>query len=170
MSKTKFKTGYDDDKSADPTIDCVAAEKHGDLSRTVQSEKENCDINVIVARFEKTGLLTHTMDKVKATFGDFSNMPSFHEAQGVIAKSNQLFMEMPASIRNRFQNDPGIFLDFFADPENQPEAIKLGLATARTPAEPSSLVLPQEAPPNSSGGALKLETASKASKKASTED
>lgn len=129
-STNKFYTGYGDTPNEiDPGIDCATAEKNGDLSQTIQSEKDACDINRIVDRYQRTGILTHTRDAIQARYGDFSNIPDFHEAQNIVAQANQLFMQMPAQIRSRFQNDAGNFLNFFQDPNNQEEAIKLGLAT-----------------------------------------
>ena len=38
---------------------------------------------------------------------------------------------MPAEVRDRFQNDPGRFLEFANDASNYEEALKMGLAIKR---------------------------------------
>lgn len=39
------------------------------------------------------------------------------------------FMTLPASVRERFANDPGEFLKFAEDPANLDEMVDMGLAT-----------------------------------------
>lgn len=124
---TRFVSAYD--RRLDPVIDCAAAEADGDLSQTVQAEKDNCDINVIIARFQKTGILPDIKGRVASVFGDISNVPDFHEAQTIVAKAGQLFMELPADVRSRFSNDPGQFLSFVGDPKNADALVEMGLAT-----------------------------------------
>ena len=43
----------------------------------------------------------------------------------------RLFAAMPAEVRDRFQNDPGRFLEFANDASNYEEALKMGLAIKR---------------------------------------
>ena len=46
----------------------------------------------------------------------------------IVATANSMFQDLPSSIRNQFQNDPGQFLDFVQDPENLEEMREMGLA------------------------------------------
>jgi hypothetical protein len=39
-------------------------------------------------------------------------------------------MEIPSEIRKQFNNNAGEFFNFVQDPNNQPELVKMGLATA----------------------------------------
>lgn len=103
-------------------LDCQAA-KDG---RTVQSEAAACDINNIMKNRDK-GLPVLVSD-LKAQFGDFTNIPDFHTAMGMIAQAQQGFDSLPALTRERFDNKPEKFVSFFMDPKNQQEAIDLGLA------------------------------------------
>jgi len=97
-------------------------------SRTKQSFKEECDINSILKRFEKTGELTHLM-KAEPKFGEFADVGTFHQAMGVVALANEQFAALSAHVRKRFNNNPEEFLEFTGNPENAQEMVKLGLAT-----------------------------------------
>lgn len=97
----------------------------GEKSMTRQSEAESCDINQIMKRFEKTGVLP--MDTREAVFTDVSEIGSFREALDVVARATAGFMELPAKVRERFGNDPVYFVDFCQDPANRGELEELGL-------------------------------------------
>jgi len=45
------------------------------------------------------------------------------------------FQAQPATIRDRFRNNPAEFIKFVQDPQNQEELIKLGLASRKQPVE-----------------------------------
>ncbi|AXL15038.1 internal scaffolding protein [Microviridae sp.] len=99
--------------------------------RTKQSHKEECDINTIMKRFEKTGIVDH-LNTHQGNYGDFTVMPDSYQAAVIhLQEAQDMFMTLPASIRAKFENDPGQFLDFASDPENLPEMRKLGLAPQR---------------------------------------
>lgn len=97
-----------------------------DVSRTIQSMKEESDINTIVKRFGITGQLP-TGVRVP-TFGDFTGVDDYRSAIDAMRLANDSFMKMPAEVRNRFQNDPQLFVEFCSDERNVDEMRKLGLA------------------------------------------
>lgn len=108
-----------------------------DESLAVQSAKEETDINTIVRRFGLTGELPGDVDMPQS--GDYAGVGDFHAAMNVVRKAQEEFLRVPADVRARFQNDPQRFTDFFNDPDNQEEAIRLGLATRKpvpVPPEP----------------------------------
>ncbi len=96
--------------------------------RTRQSMRDECDINLIMAKYAKTGFIDH-LSRHGTDYG-FANSVTFHEAMNVVSKADQMFQDLPSSARNRFHGDPAEFLDFVADPANLPEMVKLGLAVA----------------------------------------
>lgn len=102
-----------------PTIDCGPG-------RTKQSFKDQCDINKIVASFERTQDWTHVA-QAAPMFGDFSQITDFQTAVNKVAEVNASFMELPAEIRQRMDNDPNELLAFLSDDENLVEAVELGL-------------------------------------------
>lgn len=118
-------------------------------SQTLQSFKDDADINCIIARFENTGVLVDPTVPVSRTpqFGDYSEMPSYQEAQNVIVAANNAFNDLSAKIRERFGNDPAAYFDFVQSlkegSEDYAEAIRLGIIDKpldRTPEVPSGSV------------------------------
>lgn len=105
--------------------------KCDDETKTQQHFAEECDINVIVKRFGITGQLPQG---VRApTWGDFTDVVTdYHSAMNAIVQAQQAFDAMPADIRYRFRNDPGMFVDFCSDEANRAEAEKLGLVMPKT--------------------------------------
>ena len=102
-------------------------------SQTLQSFKDDADINCIIARYETTGVLVDPTVPVSRTpqFGDFSDMPTYQEAQNVIVAANNAFSDLPSKIRERFGNDPAAYFDFVQSlkegSEDYAEAIRLGI-------------------------------------------
>lgn len=104
-------------------------------SLTKRSFKNECDINIIMSKFEKTGLISHH-NAQQGQYGNFIGAPDYHHAMNLIIQANEMFASLPSKIRARFNNDPSEFLSFAQDPENTEEMIKLGLKHAEKPAEP----------------------------------
>lgn len=99
-----------------------------DPSRAKQSMKEETDINFIIRRFQKTGVIEHAK-QFAGTYEDFMDI-DFHQAMNVVAEAESMFLTVPSSIRKRFNNDPGEFLAFATDPKNLTEMREIGLAPA----------------------------------------
>jgi len=95
------------------------------LYRTEQGHKAECDVNNIVRKFDKTGLLTH-VSKFEADYGDLRGI-DFKNAMDLVLQSKKSFDGLPAAIKKRFRNSPEDLLRFMEDPSNRDEAIKLGL-------------------------------------------
>lgn len=114
--------------------------------KTMQSFKDECNINNIVSMYCKTGIWGNSLKPAtsKPMFGDFASVPDFVESQNIIAKSKELFDAMPLKIRQRFNFNPVELLEFVNNPDNKDEAIKLGIATEKAaPVETK----PPETPP-----------------------
>lgn len=99
-----------------------------DPSLAQQSFKDETDINVLLERFKVTGVLPQGV--AMPTFGDFTGISDYRTAVDAITKASNAFMDMPANVRNRFDNDPQKFLEFCSDDKNRDEAIRLGLVPA----------------------------------------
>ncbi|QXP44314.1 MAG: internal scaffolding protein [Arizlama microvirus] len=94
-------------------------------SVTQQSFRDECDINEIVRRFGLTGDLPQNVQMPIS--GDFRAITDFQSAMETVTKAQHEFMSLPASIRDRFANDPARLIGFLEDDANRDEAIKLGL-------------------------------------------
>nr|QJB19928.1 MAG: internal scaffolding protein [Microvirus sp.] len=111
---------YDTNKAADES-----ALKCEDKTLTQQHMKDECDINVLVKRFVVTGEIPQlTMPPMQ---GDFSTAPTYQEALNLMVEANRSFMQQPAEIRARFENDPAKFVDFCSDEKNRDELRRMGL-------------------------------------------
>lgn len=91
----------------------------------VQDALEETDINTIVRRFGITGQLPQGVRPPQ--YGDFTGVTDYREALDAVIEADRAFMQMPADVRKRFDNDPARFVDFCSDPGNLEEARKLGL-------------------------------------------
>lgn len=121
---------YDRDAASNESaLECL------DESMAIQSAEEESNINTIVRRFGISGELPGGYAMPQS--GDFTNIPDFHTAMNLVRKAQEEFVRVPAEIRARFNNDPGRFMEFFDDPANYDEALKLGLVNARPPVPPS---------------------------------
>lgn len=107
--------------------------------RVKQSFVAECDINNILKQYSATGQLRHI--SAKAEQGQYLDLPDdldFQSSMNIVKAGEVAFASLPAKTRDRFGNDPANFLLFMADPENQDEAIKLGLATRRPDPTPEA--------------------------------
>lgn len=112
---------YDFKKRSDAAVNPTVG-----ASLTVQSDAVDADINVIVRRFGITGQMPQNLRLPE--FGDFDGVDNFLDAQAVIQAAEREFMSIPAEIRARFDNDPGVFFQVAAEPANIEYMRELGLA------------------------------------------
>jgi len=137
----KFRTQYDENYNSQ-IFDTDPGEDEGLVQQHMRDE---CDINVIMARYATTGELTH-IGGIAGEFGDFSEVLDYKTGLERLMEADALFMELPASIRDRFNNDPAKFLDFATNSANQDELRTMGLAPPLpAPPEPSLVKVVQEA-------------------------
>lgn len=93
---------------------------------TQQQFKDECDINNIMRKYQTTGEITHIAKKI-GMYGDFSEIPDYHQMHQTVIEAEAAFMGLPAELRLRFKNDPGQLIDFLKDENNYEEGVKLGL-------------------------------------------
>lgn len=110
-----------------------------------QQFKDQCDINILMARYLETGEMPQVQDGL--TYGNFEGIFDFQTAMNAVRTAEELFSQFPARIKNRFDNNPQNMIGFLSDPENREEAEFLGLiAKQETPLnEPGPESLPREA-------------------------
>jgi phage internal scaffolding protein len=94
-------------------------------TRAQQHHKDECDINVILERFGKTGQVP--VNAISGNYGDFSGVHDYHTAMNALIAAESEFGALPAQIRNRFANDPANLVQVLDNPDNRAEAEKLGL-------------------------------------------
>jgi len=115
-----------------------------DEGRTRQSMADECDVNLIMAKYQVTGAIDH-FSRHSARYG-FADSVSFHEAMTVVSEAERMFNDLPSVLRSRFQGDPGQFLDYVQDEANADEMIELGLRDP-VPAQETPKARTEEVPP-----------------------
>lgn len=117
-----LRTQYNYDHNAASNASGLVCEEP---TRAQQHHKDECDINVILERFGKTGQLP--VNAISGTYGDFSGVHDYHTALNAIIAAESEFAALPAQIRNRFDNEPSKLIEFMNNENNTAEAEKLGL-------------------------------------------
>lgn len=115
-------------------------------SMTKQSHKDECDINLILRRFEKTGVLEHVREN-PGRYLDLPTEPDYQTALNTVMQAEAAFMELPSKVRERFRNDPALFVEFATDSRNLDEMVALGLAKKPPVSSPPEPVERPEEPP-----------------------
>lgn len=104
-------------------------------SMTKQSFAQESEINNIMARYEKTGIIDHVKQH-----GGYADMPAgldYQSALQLTIDAQLAFNELPAATRREFGNDPFEFLAFVEDPANVERMGELGLLEPREDEPPA---------------------------------
>lgn len=117
--------------NADPSfsLDC------SDLpSLTRQEFAAECDINTLMAQYEKTGVINH-FNRGAPQYVDFEAVPDLQTALHTLHEATAAFNNLPAIVRKEFDNDPVQFIEFATDPKNLDKMREYGLAAPLPPPE-----------------------------------
>lgn len=98
-----FKTLYSQDKIK-KVVDCS-----GDEKITEDFHQEATNINNIVERYARTGILPQGR---QGQYIDVSNVPDFQQMQQHVIDITRKFEMLPAKIRNEFNNDVNEYVAF----------------------------------------------------------
>lgn len=113
----------------DPGATAVA-----DDGMTRQEFKDECDINVLMATYEKNGSITH-FNMGTPQYLDVSDVPDLPTAIAYMDAAERAFMTLPASVRREFDNSAVQFVEFAQDPSNLSKMREWGLARPQEVAE-----------------------------------
>lgn len=99
------------------------------VSRTQQHFGKDANVNTIMKKYGKSGLLTDpTIKPTREPFyGDFSSVPTFMDAQNKMVDVKNWFNTLPPEIRSKFNNNPFECQAWIINPENKEDAQELGL-------------------------------------------
>jgi len=112
--------------------------KNNHPTRTQKQHRDDVDVNNIMAKYKRTGQITHLRNAQQGAYVDLTKLPhSYQQSLDIIKKAEDTFMSMPSEVRTRFDNNPQQLINFLKDKKNNEEAIKLGLIEA-----------PKQGPPN----------------------
>lgn len=127
--------GYDARAHSDATAVEVGSE-----SLVQQHFADEVDINTIMRRFGATRELPFGPDT--GIYGDFTGISDYESAVARVEGARERFMALPATVRERFDNDPGVLI---RAANELPEAEFLGLFAEEVAA-------PVASAPSASGG------------------
>lgn len=99
-------------------------------SLTQQSFKDDADINVLVRRFGLDHVAIPPYADDARYYGDFTNVPDLRTALDLVRDAENRFMDLDAKLRAKFDNNPAKLWHWINDPDNGPEAVRLGLLRA----------------------------------------
>lgn len=95
---------------------------------TIQSEKDNCDINVIMNRYATSGTpLPYRADGVEPVYADVSELGDYMENYQRCKQAEEMFNSLPSALRKELDNNPANLLPFIQDEKNKERCYEYGL-------------------------------------------
>lgn len=107
---------------------------------TKQSHKDECDIHKILSQYKRTGIIAHINSR-QPVFADLPDQHDYQDAIEVVRDAQGAFAELPATVRDQFDNDPFKLLEAIGNPERHAQLRELGIMKP-APAAPAT-----DAPP-----------------------
>lgn len=135
---------FDEDRPVGPGTKCTREER-----KTRDSDGPASDINVILKKYEATGMLP---ERREGFFADVSSMPSYQEALAQVSRAREVFMKLPAEVRAAFGNDPAVMLDAWNAGEQGDLFERIGWLE-KAPTEAPAVEAPSKAPEASKASA-----------------
>lgn len=109
-----------------------------DVSLTDQSFAKQANINNIVAKYQKTGILGNG-EVGYLKYGDVSQTPSLEAAFEAVFRATEAFNCLPATIRKLLDNDPSQLEIWLSDEKNHKIAEDHGLLMKKAVSSDSQL-------------------------------
>lgn len=117
----RFKTIYD-------TYQEKKGIEFSEPTMTIQSEKDNCDINVIMNRYATCGTpLPCRTDGVQPVYADVSELGDYMENYQRCKQAEEMFNALPSALRKELDNNPANLIPFIQDKNNESRCIEYGL-------------------------------------------
>lgn len=94
-----------------------------------QQFAKEADINTIMAKYAKTGVLVDPMVSRRPIIegGDYENVPDLREAYELVFRAEEEFGMLSAHCRDQFGNDPIAYIESFGTPEGIAKLVALGI-------------------------------------------
>lgn len=105
-------------------------------SRTRQEFADECDINKIMERYD--GYMPPIPGDRAPQYIDFTEIPEdLMGTMELMHDAENAFMRLPAKVRREFDNNPYMFVDFCADPNNLDQLREWELAPPKPVPQPA---------------------------------
>lgn len=116
----RFKTIYD-------TVHEKEGIKFSQPSMTIQSEKDNCDINVIMNRYATCGTPLPIRQDVEPVYADVAELGDYMENFQRCKQAEEMFNALPSALRKELDNNPANLLPFIQNEDNKERCYEYGL-------------------------------------------
>lgn len=114
---------------------------------TIQSEKDNCDINVIMNRYATCGTpLPYRTDGVQPVYADVSELGDYMENYQRCKQAEEMFNNLPSALRKELDNNPANLLPFIQDEKNKERCYEYGLLNKPVVEAPQTPVVAPSVP------------------------
>lgn len=114
---------------------------------TVQSEKDNCDINAIMNRYATCGTpLPYRTDGVQPVYADVSELGDYMENYQRCKQAEEMFNNLPSALRKELDNNPANLLHFIQDKKNKERCYEYGLLNKPAVEAPQTPVVAPSVP------------------------
>lgn len=97
-------------------------------SMTRQEFADECDINKLMERYERSGVWPLPPAGQSPTYYDFVGMPDLQSAMHDLIDAEKAFASLPAKVRKEFDNDPLRFVEYASNGDNLEQMRTWGLA------------------------------------------
>lgn len=116
----RFKTIYD-------TYQEKKGIEFSEPTMTIQSEKDNCDINVIMNRYATCGTPLPVRQDMQPVYADVSELGDYMDNYNRCKQAEEMFNNLPSALRKELDNNPANLLPFIQDKANESRCIEYGL-------------------------------------------
>lgn len=112
----------------------------GGPSMTRQEFADECDVNLLMKRYDVVGGGMPPAPGSVPMYIDFTSKPdNLMDALAMMKSAETAFMTLPASVRKEFDNDPLRFVEYAENEANLPRMREWGLAEPEKAAEEPQL-------------------------------
>lgn len=113
----------------------------------IQSEKDNCDINVIMNRYATCGTpLPYRADGVQPVYADVSELGDYMENYQRCKQAEEMFNALPSALRKELDNNPANLLAFIQNEANRERCVEYGLINKPAVEAPQAPVVAPSVP------------------------
>lgn len=106
---------------------------------TIQSAAADCDIHIILKKYQRGQISIADMNKDVASmlYGDFSQVKSLQDMYQMVEDAKELFNQLPTAVKEQFGFDPRSFVKAAGDEANRGLFEKLGLIEKKPVVSPA---------------------------------
>lgn len=115
--------------------------------RTRQEFADDANMRLMIQKY-RAGQQPPQIHEGQSFFGSFENQGDFQESMNRVREAEELFLQLPARVRDAVGNSPDEFIGAISDPTRVKHLVELGLGVIPSPPlNPAGGVEPSTGPP-----------------------